>query len=253
MVLLCDGGLAINMLSSILMNGVCCLHNLSAEEERNRQQQEELRRTINVEYERQRLFDKECRDRMRREEQLLAEKQWLVAEQEQQQQQQQQQQRGGGVILLCDNERNNAVMPLPGSNDQLDTKARSDQCSHCPRRALMAKKLQLSSPLSLAATSSPSVTSSVSPCETFVASRPIHMPTHPKCSVMSSRAGRRLSGTHNFSEETGKRRRFVYQMGWNDIVHRGAHVQRDDIDMSSSCASSTVSLFDDDSSDEEAE
>ena len=71
MVLLCDGGLAINVLSSILMNGVCCLHNLSAEEERNRQQAEELRRTINVEYERQRLFDKECRDRMRREEQLL--------------------------------------------------------------------------------------------------------------------------------------------------------------------------------------
>ena len=100
MVLLCDGGLAINMLSSILMNGVCCLHNLSAEEERNRRQQEELRRTINVEYERQRLFDKECRDRMRREEQLLVEKQRLAAEQLLQLRRR----GGGGVMLLCDEE-----------------------------------------------------------------------------------------------------------------------------------------------------
>ena len=116
MVLLCDGGLAINLLSSVVMNGVCCLHNLSAEEVRNREQQEELRRTINVEYERQRLFDKECRDRMRREEQLLAEKQRL-AEQERESYPYRQR---GDVMLLCDvpmSNDNNAQHDMNTSNE----------------------------------------------------------------------------------------------------------------------------------------
>lgn len=244
MVLLCDGGLAINVLSSILMNGVCCLHNLSAEEERNRQQAEELRRTINVEYERQRLFDKECRDRMRREEQLLAEKQRLVAEQLQQRR------RGGGdggMLLLCDEEHNNNNM----SHAHIDTTRHattmmSAQPPSCPRRTLMAKKMQLSSPVpvSSAAAPSPPDAASLSPRETWV-----------NCPVDGRQ---KLSSLHNDAETLGRRRRYAYAYGpgWNDMAyHRGSarrgtpHQQRDD--MSSSCASSTVSLLDD-SSDEEA-
>lgn len=231
MVLLCDGGLAINMLSSILMNGVCCLHNLSAEEERNRQQAEELRRTINVEYERQRLFDKECRDRMRREEQLQAEKQRLVAEEKLQQR------RGGGgdTLLLCDEEHNNNTSKVM-SYAQLDTARRastmSAQSPYCPRRALMAKKLQLSSPASSSAASSPSDVASLSPRETST-----NLPVDGSMSYI--RHGRqKLNNQHNNSEGFGRRRRY-----YQGSARRGTpHQQRDD--MSSSCASSTVSLFD---------
>ena len=247
MVLLCDGGLAINMLSSILMNGVCCLHNLSAEEERNRQQAEELRRTINVEYERQRLFDKECRDRMRREEQLLAEKHRLVAEQLQQRQQR----RGGGgdTLLLRGEEHCNSNTSNVISRAQLDTARNattmSAQSPYCPRRALMAKKLQLSSPASSSAASSPSDAALLSPRETS-ANRPVDG------SMSYIHYGRqKLNSLHNNSEGSERRRRYTYGPGWNDMMHyRTPHQQRDDV--SSSCASSTVSLFDDSSDDEEA-
>ena len=242
------------MLSSILMNGVCCLHNLSAEEERNRQQAEELRRTINVEYERQRLFDKECRDRMRREEQLLAEKHRLVAGQLQQRQQR----RGGGggdTLLLRGEEHCNSNTSNVISHAQLDTARNattmSAQSPYCPRRALMAKKLQLSSPASSSAASSPSDAALLSPRETSA--------NHPVDGSMSyiHNGRQKLNSLHNNSEESERRRRYAYGPGWNGMMHhRGSarrgtpHQQRDD--MSSSCASSTVSLFDDSSDDEEA-
>mmetsp|Transcript_22136 Transcript_22136/g.48218 ORF Transcript_22136/g.48218 Transcript_22136/m.48218 type:complete len:266 (+) Transcript_22136:264-1061(+) len=154
---LCDGGMTVNLLASAMMNGVCCLHGIQAEEDRHQRQRDELRRTINVEYERQRLFDKECRDRMKREEQLLQE----IEEQKRR------------VVM---NEQRVAIthydtralhtepssasqavekflgatpQPVYHTNDAmlaggpigLDNRARS---IHCPRRALMARKIQLS-------------------------------------------------------------------------------------------------------------
>lgn len=241
MVLLCDGGLAINLLSSVVMNGVCCLHNLSAEEERNREQQKELRRTINVEYERQRLFDKECRDRMRREEQLLAEKQRL-AEQEKESYPYRQR---GDVMLLCDvpsmSNDNNAQHDTNTHNIDLVTSQfrfqTSSQSSQCPRRTLMAKKLQLSSP------SSSGAAVSLSPGEAST-----NLPGYVH--MGHSRTTPRMS--RNLSVSDGRRKR-AHRTGWSDMMHhhRWSRCRQQRDDMSSSCASSTISLFDE--SDDEAE
>ena len=205
MVLLCDGGLAINLLSSVVMNGVCCLHNLSAEEERNREQQEELRRTINVEYERQRLFDKECRDRMRREEQLLAEKQRLAEKEKESYPYRQR----GDVMLLCDvpsmSNDNNAQHDMNTNNIDLVTSQflfqTSSRSSQCPRRALMAKKLQLSSPSSSGA-------------------------------AVSLGLDRRRKRAYRLGWSDMMHH------------HRRSRCRQQRDDMSSSCASSTISLFD---------
>lgn len=160
---LCDGGMTINLLAGAMMNGVCCLHSIQAEEDRHQRQKDELRRTINVEYERQRLFDKECRDRMKREEQLLQqieeqkrrvmlEKQRVAANSD------------NGPLQMGSSSSSasravetflgSAPRPINTTNETsslgphyepigLDASMRS-RSSHCPRRALMARKLQLS-------------------------------------------------------------------------------------------------------------
>lgn len=154
---ICDGGMTVNLLASAMMNGVCCLHSIQAEEDRHQRQKDELRRTISVEYERQRLFDKECRDRMKREEQLLQEieeqKRRVVTEE----------QRVATTpydtraLHTESSSASQAVETFLGATPHpvyhtneamsagapigLDNRARS---IHCPRRALMARKMQLS-------------------------------------------------------------------------------------------------------------
>ena len=67
----CDGGTAINVLASAFTNGVCCIADMQADDERIQRHKNELRRTLNVEYERQRLYETEIRERMMREENLF--------------------------------------------------------------------------------------------------------------------------------------------------------------------------------------
>mmetsp|Transcript_45139 Transcript_45139/g.137714 ORF Transcript_45139/g.137714 Transcript_45139/m.137714 type:complete len:97 (+) Transcript_45139:228-518(+) len=54
----------LGLIVSVCLNGICCLHSMQAEEEKQEKIHEEMRKSILVEYERQRLFDRECQERI---------------------------------------------------------------------------------------------------------------------------------------------------------------------------------------------
>jgi len=58
----------VNLVASVMMNGVCCIHSMQEEEKRQKEQQEALRKAINVEWQRQRLMELEHREMKLREE-----------------------------------------------------------------------------------------------------------------------------------------------------------------------------------------
>ena len=49
----------VNLVASVMMNGVCCIHSMQEEEKRQHAQREALRKVINVEWQRQRLMELE--------------------------------------------------------------------------------------------------------------------------------------------------------------------------------------------------
>lgn len=63
-------GLISNVLASVVMNGLCCVHSMQEEEARRKEHQDFVRRTIKVEYERQRLIEREIWDKQLREQGL---------------------------------------------------------------------------------------------------------------------------------------------------------------------------------------
>lgn len=63
-------GLLSNVLASVLMNGLCCVHSMQEEEARRREQQEFMRKTIHVEWERQRIIERELLDKQLQEQGL---------------------------------------------------------------------------------------------------------------------------------------------------------------------------------------
>ena len=52
-------GLLSNVLSSVLMNGICCVHSMHEEEARRKEHEDFVRRTMQVEMERQRIIERE--------------------------------------------------------------------------------------------------------------------------------------------------------------------------------------------------
>ena len=147
-------------------------------------------------------------------------------------------------MLLCDvpnmsndnnaqHDTNTNIIDLATPQFRFQTSSHSSQC---PRRALMAKKLQLSSS-GAAVSLSPGEASTNLPGYMYVHMG--HSRTTPKMS-------------RNLSVSDGRRKR-AYRMGWSDMMHyhRRSRFRQQRDDMSSSCASSTISLFDE--SDDEAE
>ena len=55
----CDGALVLNLMASVMMNGVCCIHVMEEEERRKKEQREALRKVVEVEWQRQRLMEQE--------------------------------------------------------------------------------------------------------------------------------------------------------------------------------------------------
>lgn len=53
----------VNLVASIMMNGVCCLHAMHEEEEKKKDHRENLQKAMRVEWQRQRLFEKEQEQR----------------------------------------------------------------------------------------------------------------------------------------------------------------------------------------------
>jgi hypothetical protein len=68
--------MVINFVASVMMNGVCCVHQMQYEEERKQEYHEALRRTMNVEWQRHRLMEQELEEqRLRAQGDLDASKQ----------------------------------------------------------------------------------------------------------------------------------------------------------------------------------
>jgi hypothetical protein len=65
--MICEGAAVLNFFASALMNGVCCMHSMEQEERRNKETRETLRQMISVEYERQRLLEREHFEKLWRE------------------------------------------------------------------------------------------------------------------------------------------------------------------------------------------
>jgi hypothetical protein len=63
-------GLLSNVLASVLMNGICCVHSMQEEETRRKEHEDFLRKTITVEMERHRLVEREIMDKQLREQGL---------------------------------------------------------------------------------------------------------------------------------------------------------------------------------------
>jgi hypothetical protein len=63
-------GLLSNVLSSVLMNGICCVHSMHEEETRRKEHEDFVRRTLQVEMERQRIIDGEFIEKQMREQGL---------------------------------------------------------------------------------------------------------------------------------------------------------------------------------------
>jgi hypothetical protein len=70
--MICEGSTLLNFLASALMNGVCCMHSMEQEERRSKETRETLRHLISVEYERQRLLEREHYEKLWREHELDA-------------------------------------------------------------------------------------------------------------------------------------------------------------------------------------
>mmetsp|Transcript_20821 Transcript_20821/g.34414 ORF Transcript_20821/g.34414 Transcript_20821/m.34414 type:complete len:213 (-) Transcript_20821:149-787(-) len=69
---LCEGATILNLVASVMMNGVCCIHAMDEEERRKKETQETMRKVISVEWQRQRLIEQEQQERFLREQGLDA-------------------------------------------------------------------------------------------------------------------------------------------------------------------------------------
>lgn len=65
---------ALNLASSAMVNGICCMYQMQEEEERQKANHEAIRRSIRIEYERNRQLDEEQRQRELREIETAARK-----------------------------------------------------------------------------------------------------------------------------------------------------------------------------------
>ena len=63
-------GLFSNVLASVLMNGICCIHSMQEEEARRKEHREFLRKSIHVEWERQRIIERELLEKQLKEQGL---------------------------------------------------------------------------------------------------------------------------------------------------------------------------------------
>mmetsp|Transcript_29706 Transcript_29706/g.45296 ORF Transcript_29706/g.45296 Transcript_29706/m.45296 type:complete len:212 (+) Transcript_29706:185-820(+) len=65
--MVCDAALVMNLVSSVMMNGVCCISSMGEEERRNKEQKKMIRKAINVEWQRLKLMEFEHKQRIMRE------------------------------------------------------------------------------------------------------------------------------------------------------------------------------------------
>jgi galactokinase len=57
--MVCDAALVANIVASVMMNGVCCVHNMHEQEATKDEHRESLRKMIKVEWERQRILEQD--------------------------------------------------------------------------------------------------------------------------------------------------------------------------------------------------
>jgi len=68
----CNAALVANLVASIMVSGVCCIHSMHEEEERKKEHKETLKEAISMEWERQRQKDREHRERIVKEARIEA-------------------------------------------------------------------------------------------------------------------------------------------------------------------------------------
>jgi len=68
----CDGAMVLNLVASVMMNGVCCIHSMQEEEKRQEENRQVIRNAINVEWQRQRLMELEQQEALLKEQGLDA-------------------------------------------------------------------------------------------------------------------------------------------------------------------------------------
>lgn len=68
--MVCDTALVVNLVSSAMMNGVCCISSMGEEERRSKEQKAMIRKAINVEWQRLKLMEFEHKQRIMREQGL---------------------------------------------------------------------------------------------------------------------------------------------------------------------------------------
>lgn len=68
--MVCDAALVMNLVSSVMMNGVCCINSMGEEERRSKEQKEMIRKAINVEWQRLKLMEFEHKQRIMREQEM---------------------------------------------------------------------------------------------------------------------------------------------------------------------------------------
>lgn len=61
-----EGATILNLVASVMMNGVCCIHAMEEEERRKKETEKTMRKVINVEWQRQRLMEQEQHERFLR-------------------------------------------------------------------------------------------------------------------------------------------------------------------------------------------
>lgn len=60
----CEATMLVNLATTIMMNGVCCLHSMEEDERRMKEQEHTLKKHITVEWQRQRLIDQQHLEQM---------------------------------------------------------------------------------------------------------------------------------------------------------------------------------------------
>mmetsp|Transcript_24826 Transcript_24826/g.37733 ORF Transcript_24826/g.37733 Transcript_24826/m.37733 type:complete len:207 (-) Transcript_24826:884-1504(-) len=65
--MVCDAALVINLVSSVMMNGVCCIGSIGEEERRGEEQKDMIRKAINVEWQRLKLMEFERKQQIMQE------------------------------------------------------------------------------------------------------------------------------------------------------------------------------------------
>jgi hypothetical protein len=68
----CEASMLLNVASTIMMNGVCCIHSMEEDERRMKEQKEVLKKHIKVEWQRQLILEKELQEQILREQGLDA-------------------------------------------------------------------------------------------------------------------------------------------------------------------------------------